>query len=411
VSTTIGVGRNFVGATAPAGSVVFGKRGLSHPFWTTKLAATAPLASTSASLVSSLVRQFNAATDNSTPPLKSYYGAPYQTVTDQTDQSQPTYEVPLNQPRVKVWARRDQSYVDGGGTTIHLRDQLLSVPIPDRTLLNKKTDGSLGDIEPSGSDHAVIIICGYEAWEFWIFGAAVAGTDPAGYNWKCEQGGYMADIRYHPGWWSGSGGANNPVGGDFGLSATGGSYLGCILTSVDFVSADINHPMAVGLPLTGIPGGGFTQSLYPATREDTYNGFVSTNAQADPYRVPEGARFRLPAATWTDAYITNYASTRGQTDHTYGTDPGTLAKILRCLRDYGVIIFDSAGVIAFAAEGDQTAGTPYNPQSTAPAWGNFGQTLPWSSFVQVVAPTVQFATPGAGPTTAQPNAYDFSLAT
>lgn len=370
--------RTAVYGTLPAQAAAV-TRNLGHPFWTTPLTASTPVAATSTSMVSRLTAQYGAVPGGS--PLNGWYAAPYQTITNQDAYSLPIYRAPASQPRVPVWSRRDKgplrAVLDAG------------VPVPDPTQLPGNRIGA------AGTDSSCIIIQGDTAWEFWQFGPAEAGIDPPGYAWKCEQGGVLGDIRSHPGIWSGSsffgGGSNGrPEGYDWGVSAAGFSYLGLLLKWEDWAAADILHPIALTLQLTG-GADGEPSRLLPATRNDSGNLTNSPDTTANPYRIPEAARFRLPAGFDIPGWVAAHAL---PTAGANGTTAAILGKVLRCLRDFGMIVIDTGGVTAFSAEASSTFGTPYNTLSaTAPDWGNFGQQVPWSSLLQVAAPTVDISAP------------------
>lgn len=387
---TIGSGTDGGGIITPAPPTL---RRLSHPFWTTPLSASAPLASTSADYVSRLAYQ--ATMGQNSTPVSMPYGAPYNTGISTTDYSIAVYVMPEDAPRVPVWAR------DTGKTGLQSQlDQ--GVPMPDPT---KLPDGT---VAPKGTDGAIIIICGDELWELWQVNPAEAGTDPAGYGWRCQQGGYMENYHTHPGWWSGSpfygGGSNGRVSGyDWGVSASGQSYLGGILTAEDFYADAIEHLLPLALPITGA-GASTPGMVLPATRYDQNNLTYASNEVADAYRLPEGARFRLPTSFDIEGWVSAHAvASSGQT----GSTATVLRKILVCLRDYGLMIAESAGIVGFSGEHEKVYGTQYHPYTAAqkPQWGNFGQQLPWSSLVQVTAPTVDISVPmgaSAAPAAAGP---------
>jgi len=325
-------------------------------------------------------------------PFSSAYTGIYGTKTSTDAYSINLYEVPANTPRVPVWATSDKYY--GSGTSrVSFRDKLdEGVPLPDPALLPGNR------IQPSGTDGSIIIVCGREAWELWRFAPT---TTTAGYDWLCSQGGYIADITTHPGWWAGSGNENAPLrGGDFGVSASGMSYLGPILTGSDFYADEIRHPLAVALPSTGGYGtADFPYFVFPATRGDRLGALrpATDGTSGDTVKLPEGAQFRLLPSEWTNDAIAAYAAAHGKTTGgTSGSTPAVLAKVMRAARDYSIVVSDFAQIIGFSAESDSTYGTPYNPYTAEqrPVWGNFGQQLPWASFVQVAPPTSTVAVQG-----------------
>lgn len=397
-------------STIPSQAATFKTRRLNHPYWTTKLATNATVAPTSSMYVSRMVSQFNARTTGTTPLVG--YDPPYNTDVATGNYSICIYEMPANTPRIPVYSTSRKYYTDAvTGSTVELRDIYnAGIPLP-----TPNTNGLGANIAPAGSDGSIIVIdtATYELWELWRVKPATSSAALAGnYTWECSQGGYMKDYRFHPGWWSGSADGVIPRGGDFGVSASGSSYLGPILTGADFYATDITHPLTVALPITGGVAGVDARRILPATRYDEHN-FTPTDATvANNYRIAEAVRFRLPPAKYTDAYITTYANANGKSvADTTGSTAATLAKVLRCARDYGIIVCDSAQVIGYSAEHDMTYATPYNPYSTAqkPAWGDFGAQIPYADLVQVEVPLFQFHEQGAGPDSEQPWRYDFGV--
>jgi len=307
------------------------------------------------------------------------YPPPYNTGISTSDYALCIYTMPADWPRTKVHSNRDKT---------GLQDVLdRGVPVPDPKDLPDHT------VAPQGTDGSVIIIQGSELWEFWQFQPG----GPSGYDWSCEQGGYMADYTTHPGWWAGSavfgGGEDGRVlGYDWGVSACGQSYLGGILTAEDFYADAIRHPLPLGLPITGETSSS-PPLVLPATRYDDSNFTTGDDAAADAYRLPEGARFRLPADFDVDGWVAQKALDEAGDD---GSTADVLRKILVCLRDYGLFVAESAGIVGFSGEHEKVYGTRYHPfpKDKIPDWGNFGQQVPWSSLVQVTPPTTDISVPG-----------------
>lgn len=355
-------------------------RRLIHPFWTTPLPADVPLAATSQDYVARLTAQ--AGLTSTTSPVAFPYDVPFNVVVLSTDYSLCIYTMPEDWPRTPVWSRRSkeglQEVLDRG------------VPVPD------PADLPDGEIAPAGTDGATIILQGDELWELWQF----APGGPDGFDWSCEQGGYMRNFGEHPGWWAGSpafGGGTPPrvLGDDWGVSACGQSYLGGILTAEDFYSAAIEHPLPLALPITG--GGLSTPThVLPATRYDQLNFTYASDDEADRLRLPEGVRYRLPHPFDIEAWVEQRALSEPSAE---GSTAEVLRKVLVCLRDYGLFVAESSGVVGFTAEHEKVFGTPYHPFTAEqrPQWGNFGQQIPWSDLVQLEPPEVDVSVPGAGP--------------
>ena len=364
------------GPEAPAAPPV---RRLGHPFWREPLPVTTPVAPTSADYVSRLTYQATMGTTSA--PVATAYDFPYNTAVATTEYSICVYSMPDDWPRTPVWSVREkeglQEVLDAG------------VPVPD------PADLPDGDIAPQGTDGAVVILQGQELWELW----QVRPGGPDGYEWSCEQGGHMADRRSHPGWWAGSppfGGGEGArvVGYDWGVSASGLSYLGGILTAEDYHGEAISHPLPVAVPITGA-GSSTPSHVLPATRYDQLNFTFAPDEVADAYRLPEGTRFRLPHTFDVEGWVA--ANAQPEPSET-GSTAAVLRKVLVCLRDHGLVVAESAGIVGFSAEHEKVFGTRYHPFSAAerPQWGNFGHQVPWSALEQVAVPDRDISVPGSG---------------
>jgi hypothetical protein len=114
----------------------------------------------------------------------------------------------------------------------------------------------------------------------------------------------------------------------------------------------------------------------PATRHDYFNFTASPDAVTDPFRIPEGSWFRLPA---------NFDPVAWAAAHHGHASQQVVEMTTRACRDYGVVIVDSAGCLAFSAEATVAYGTPYHPYTAAqqPPWQHFGNDLPWDQFMQI----------------------------
>jgi hypothetical protein len=305
---------------------------------------------------------YQAVTMNKTStPIATFYDRPYTTVIQDGQTAGGAYSLPIYcvnnlTPKQPVWVR-------GTSKRASFQPVCNAVPVPDPSQIPG------GVIQATGTDGSCIIIntdTG-EWWEFWRFGVTDS-TDPAGYNYRCQQGGYGASSLSHPGWWSGSsafggGSGGRPLGNDWGVSAAGGAYLGWVLTAEDWLGSAINHPIGFLLPLTG----GVPHRVLPATRYDQQNFTTNHDATTlDLYRVPEGARFRLPTSFDIPTYVT--ANARAAADN-HGSTADVLTKVLTAVRDYGLILIDSAGVVAIPAENFKTIGTIYNPYTVVPQLG------------------------------------------
>jgi hypothetical protein len=312
----------------------------------------------SQTFATNLATQFSWTTTST--PVAVYYGAPYNTQTDDGAYSIPFYNMPANTPRHSVYVP----------TSFYGHDSLQAAydshpcPIPDPTQI------SGGVIQPSGTDQSVLITCGNELWEFWGFSAATGGSDAAnaGYAWQCWQGGYVPDITIFNGFY--------PSNNSWGVRAYGGSTIIGLLRGEDYYRGTINHCIELSLPATGNPNGTGPWLLAPATRDDAQNHTKASNGAEQPYTILEGAWFRLPSTFDTAAWAAAHHTSASQL---------VVEMVCRAIRDYGLVIGDSAGTLQFACEGKQSYGSPYSPYSAGqiPDWGNFGQDLPWSQLQQI----------------------------
>lgn len=328
----------------------------------TPLADDQPLADTSADLVGRLVAQTKIGPNTSPVKGRWYTGYPYNMTVDAGDFSVPRYTMPSGHPLTKVYVARA-----GWGAMQALLDQ--GVPVPDPT----KIPG--GTLAPKGSDGSIVIEQGTRLWDFWQFRPRDAAT-PAGYDWQCSAAGYHPAAPGWAGWYPTTAGAINPAlgkadGYGWGTAACGITTIGARLMAEDWQRGTINHKLGFALMLTG-PG-----KVNPATRFDANNTTATTGPDADALRIPEGTCFRLPAgfdtASWAKAHHTQASET-------------AVEMACRAIRDYGLVLGDTSGVVQFWAEGAKTFGTPYNPHPTPPPWGNFGHDLPWELMQQVAPP-------------------------
>jgi len=407
---------------------------LYHPEFTTKIHPKAPLHDNSVNIAAALVAQFesepfvNGAPKPGAGPIDAIAGGVYRTRISTGEYSIPSYRMPLDWPRTKVAQTSKEGamrtkWITVNGVRRYFQEDLDKnggVPLPN------PADLPDGLIQPEGTDGSVIITCGHELWEMFVFRAldparsADAAALAEGYTFRCAQGGYIADTRYHPGWWASSRNESNPKGGDYGVGAPGCAYSGFTLTADDYNAPDILHPLSLSLYITGgedaladDPGSVARPDYFlPATRYDKYNYSRSSDLAVNRFRIPEGVRFRLPPEKWTDEYLNAYAAAKGrpQTDG-YGATAPELAKFLRCLRDFGMVITDTAAnILGLSAEHNKTFGTQYNKAEKKPNWGDPMLQFPWRDFVVVAPHPVQIAVPGEGPTSPQPAPFDFSRA-
>jgi hypothetical protein len=394
-------------------------RRLEAPFWSTPLAVDAPVHRSSARYVTALIAQLTGTTK--TTPFTTSYDRPFNTITQTGNYSAPTYTVPSNQALQKVYVQDNKTvFVNGVSTDLKtLFDQ--GVPVPDPTLI------SSGTLAADGTDGHVMFFQTYTAadgvqtarlFEFWQFRPAYSSEQANGYNWRCVQGGYIADIRYHSGWWTGS--DQDVVGGNWGVSASGASYANATLTGRDWArfkaGLPLDHPLILQIIFSGgqpedLASGSYAGGQFhlPACRYDHMD--TTGHANSESYRIPEGTRYRLDPATWTDTAIASYAAANAASNTANGAPADQLAWFLKGMRSHGLIAAETAGVMAIVAEHPKTFGTIYNPYTDIPVWGNVLQQFPTTGVVAVRSPVARIDFPTGGPTTApQDEVYDYSLA-
>ena len=322
------------------------------------LAVDAPLADTSADWSARLARQcrYSPSSSGVTGP----YAPPFNVAINTSTFSIPVYTMPLDTPRIRVvWRQggveRDNAFDHGLSAT------LLEVPMPNRLLMPPGDHDLDHQVEARGSDRSCVIVCGQEMWE--LFGLTHDDAEVNG--WRCSYAAYVANAYSWSGVW--------PFWGmrACGLAATLG-----MVTIEDTLRGLIDHPLGIALPVVGATGTGTNGHVAPATRNDNGSNATGATELLNADRVPEGARFRLPAAFDVDGFVAASATP---------ADKSTLRAFTLALRDYGVFVIDGAGVAALYAEDYRTVGSPYNPHSVGPArplsW--IGASMPWESVVQV----------------------------
>ena len=139
-------------------------------------------------------------------------------------------------------------------------------------------------------------------WELWQ--AVPTGSG----HWQACDGGYLADLSRTPGVWSDG----------FGLSATGDSYLGTLITEADIASGSIRHVMAFTLR-----DGSCDSFAAPATRSDS-----NCVARNEP---PEGTILFMPPTVVMPSGLTPFAQ-----------------MVYVALEQYGLVLTDSSGSFVLA---------------------------------------------------------------
>jgi hypothetical protein len=216
--------------------------------------------------------------------------------------SVPIYEVPRDQPRVRV--RNTRSY-DAG-----LNAAWAAVPIPPGARTAAGDDKHMVIWQPSTDT----------MWEFWNMDRTAGG-------WQAEWGGRMTHVSRNPGWY--------PTFPGWGATASGLPLAAGVITVSELRAGRIEHPLAIAIP----------ESLHnawslPAQRTDGY----SSTPGITP--IPEGARFRL--------------------DPRLDLRKLKLPRITRMMAEaaqkYGIILRDKAGAVVFYMEDPVTM--PVDPYPT-----------------------------------------------
>jgi hypothetical protein len=195
--------------------------------------------------------------------------------------SLPLYTVPASQPGVTVSL--------AGGCQSEFLANIGQVPIPWYANLNASSDSPLVISQPStGSE-----------WELWQVQEPWSGHYTACWGGKLSLGS-----------------SNGVFAPNYGLAASGISYLATTITEADIASGSINH--AIAMTITRCNG-----FVYPANRGDC----------SDSGQPGEGQWFRFPA---------NLAMPSGLTP--FGQ------MVFRAIQTYGVVILDHGGAVMLQSE-------------------------------------------------------------
>jgi hypothetical protein len=206
--------------------------------------------------------------------------------------SAPIFTVPANQPTVNIHWNNCQNQSEQAG----LQPQLQNVPVPPNAYPSQGTDGDMVIYQPSTDTE----------WEFWKM-----AEDPTTGTWSACYGGRINHVSQSSGTF--------PF--PFGTSASGLSMLAYLIRIDELKAGQINHAISLEIPE---PRAG-TWS-WPANRTDGLNN--------DPTAPAEGERFRLdPTLDLTKLNLS----------------PGELI-IAKAMQKYGLIVTDTAGVVAVEAE-------------------------------------------------------------
>jgi hypothetical protein len=204
--------------------------------WNQPLAAGAPLATNSSSLVAQLQHQVTS------------FGAWINT----SSYSTPIYTVPGSQKRVPVTLHTDNTSLSARDLTKAFR---AGVPIPSDARPAPGTDRDLVIWQPSTD----------KMWELWVAQRTSSG-------WRADWGGEMLHVSHNPGYFT------YPT--DWGIAATSLPLLGGMMRISDLRAGHIDHALAISIPEA-------RKYIYASPAQRTDGGTDSPNA------IPEGTRFRL----------------------------------------------------------------------------------------------------------------------
>lgn len=236
----------------------------------------------------------------------------------------PIYGVPANQAEATVSVR--------SGCNNFTSDTGTQVPIPPYAALNGSTDNPLVIYQASTQ----------KEWELW----QVSRNSNTSYS-AC---------------WGGEldmGSSNGVFPPNYGLSATGISYLATTITEADVASGSIDHAIAVILPRCNY-------FVAPADRGD---------CGSDPGQPAEGQWFRFAPGTAMPSGLTPFAQ-----------------MVFKAISKYGMVVVDQGGAVMLEAEqtSDWAAEGHSGTDPITASWDGLQEyqvvaSLPWSS-LQVVVP-------------------------
>jgi hypothetical protein len=236
----------------------------------------------------------------------------------------PIYTVGANAPESTVSVQAGcNSFTSDTGTQI---------PIPAAAALNGSSDSPLVIFQPSSQTE----------WELWQVNRQSSTAYTACWGGKLN----MATT-------------NGVFPPNFGLSASGISYLATTITEADVASGSINHAIAIQLPRC-------QSFVYPADRDD---------CGTDPGQPGEGQWFRFPASLAMPSGLSPFAK-----------------MVFKAIQTYGAVFVDQGGAVMLQAEqpSDWAAEGHSGTDPITASWDGLQEyqvvaTLPWSN-LQVVDP-------------------------
>lgn len=314
--------------------------------WAQPVSSTPSIAPDSSGLVNAWVAQMtNPQVGTNNTVGMNYLGAA----------GNPLYTVPGDQPNVTVTAKPGcAAFTTASSSDPDAVDQ---VPIPANAPTNGSGDSPLIINQPSTNTE----------WELWQ-----ASPNPDG-TWSACNGGKLPNYSTSKGVFD-----NGSVDG-YGMSGSGASYLGTMLTEGDVSSGAINHALA--FTVESNPGG--------APYNDCF-GFAAPANRADPActqpgEPPEGTRMIMPKSVPMPAGLTPLAQ-----------------MVFKALQNYGLVLVDSSGQYVMAqAEsscdlpGNCTSGMQSVNNPTDPITQAMGGQQEWSAFNGIPWNQLQVLSPAA----------------
>lgn len=323
------------------------------------LPADAPLDPHSAEYVADLLRQ-----------IKQFYGT---VNVNYHNYAPPIYQVGPDQPTVRVRAH-DRKKPEWKFPPLQALWE--AVPLPDDFQASPGTDQEAVVYQPSTGRY----------WEFWQMQKTGEKTrDSAGREvdeWGARWGGRIDNLATSPGYVP-----TTKEGYKFGTTATSLPLLAGLLTIDEQLRGEVNHALHMALVETLA----WQYWSHPAQRSD---GHISP--EKNPYAIPEGATFRLPADLDLDKIA---------------MDPYA-RMIAKAVQKYGLVVRDKAGATVLYAENPagRYAVDPYTwifrgrkpEEKSFPAYARL-KSFPWDK-LQMLKPQMNKPIPAPAAKPAEPEA-------
>jgi hypothetical protein len=190
----------------------------------------------------------------------------------------------------------------------------------------------------NGSDHHVVIWqpATDTMWELW-------GASASGGRWEAQWGGRMTGVSRSPGYFTAIDGILP------GATASSLPLVGGLITGADLARGSIDHALAFAVPNT-------RSSIWTSPAQRTDGG--STDSAA----IPMGARFRVDPRLDVDALRL----------------PHLTAMMAKAAQRYGMVVRDTAPVVAFVGEDPAGLGTDPWRNALRPSTNEVLKQFPWS---------------------------------